>query len=47
MSSTFNNARLAQSEFENVHIVDTRNLSTGGGLLVLKACELREEGKSA
>ena len=47
MSSTFNNARLAASEFENVHIVDARNLSTGGGLLVLKACELREEGKSA
>ena len=47
MSSTFNNARLAASEFENVHIVDTRNLSTGGGLLVLKACELREQGKTA
>lgn len=47
MSSTFNNARLAAAEFEDVHVVDTKNLSTGGGLLVLKACELREAGKSA
>ena len=30
MSSTFNNARLAASEFEDVYVVDTRNLSTGG-----------------
>ncbi len=47
MSSTFSNARLAASEFENVHVVDTRNLSTGGGLLLIHACELANEGKSA
>lgn len=47
MSSTFNNARLAASEFDDVHVVDARNLSTGGGLLVLRACELKEQGKSA
>lgn len=47
MSSTLSNARIAAGEFENVYVVDTRNLSTGGGLLVLSACELREQGKSA
>ncbi len=47
MSSTYNNARLAAEEFENVHVVDTENLSTGGGLLVLMACKLAREGKSA
>lgn len=47
MSSTFNNARLAAEDFENVYAVDTRNLSTGGGLLVLAACEMAEAGMSA
>ena len=37
MSSTYNNARLAAEEFENVYVIDTRNLSTGGGLLVVSA----------
>lgn len=44
MSSTYNNACLAAKDFENVYIVDTRNLSTGGGLLVLMACDLAKEG---
>lgn len=39
-SSSFQNASLAASEFENVRVVDSRNLSTGQGLVVLKACEL-------
>lgn len=47
MSSTYQNGCIAASEFENVHIVDTRNLSTGGGLLVIRAAELAAEGKSA
>lgn len=47
MSSTFSNARLAAEEFENVYVVDTRNLSTGGGLLVITAAEMAAEGKSA
>ena len=47
MSSTYSNARLAAEEFERVHVVDTRNLSTGGGLLVLRAADLAREGKSA
>ncbi len=45
MSSTFSNARLAAEDFENVYAVDTRNLSTGGGLLLLTAAQLAEEGK--
>ncbi len=47
MSSTYNNARLAAMDFTDVHVVDTRNLSTGGGLLVLAAAEMAKEGKSA
>lgn len=47
MSSTYNNACIAAADFENVYIVDTKNLSTGGGLLVLAACDMREDGLSA
>ena len=47
MSSTYNNARLAAQEFEGVYTVDTRNLSTGGGLLVIAAAEMVKAGKSA
>ncbi|MBQ8357783.1 MAG: DegV family protein [Clostridia bacterium] len=47
MSSTYNNAGLAASEFEGVHVVDTKNLSTGGGLLVVAAGEMVREGKRA
>ncbi len=47
MSATYNNARLAAMEVENVYPVSTGNLSTGIGLQILKACELRSEGKSA
>ena len=47
MSSTFSNARLAAEDFDDVYVVDTKNLSTGGGLLVLSACDMRDDGKSA
>ena len=47
MSSTYNNARLAALDFEDVYAIDSRNLSTGGGLLVLHAAELAAAGKSA
>ncbi|MBQ3003532.1 MAG: DegV family protein [Clostridia bacterium] len=47
MSSTYNNARIAAEEFEGVYVVDTRNLSTGGGLLVVTAGELAKQGKSS
>lgn len=47
MSSTFNNARLAAESFEDVYVVNGKNLSTGGGLLVLSACEMAAEGRTA
>ena len=42
-SSCYQNARLAAAEFENVRVVDSRNLSTGQGLVVLQACKLAQE----
>lgn len=47
MSTTHRNACLAAEEVGNTYVIDTRNLSTGSGLLVLKACELAESGLSA
>lgn len=47
MSTTFHNALTAAEEMENVYAIDSRNLSTGIGLLVLHACDLADEGKSA
>lgn len=41
-SATYQNACLAAAEFDNVRIVDSHNLSTGQGLVVLKACELAQ-----
>ena len=42
LSSSYQNACLAAEEFDNVAVIDSRNLSTGQGLVVLKACELAE-----
>ena len=39
-SSCYQNACLAAEDFDNVRVIDSRNLSTGQGLVVLKACEL-------
>lgn len=39
-SSCYQNACLAAADFDNVRVVDSRNLSTGHGLVVLKAVEL-------
>ncbi len=47
MSSTYNNARMAAEAVEGVYVVDTRNLSTGGGLLMVTAAEMAEAGYSA
>lgn len=47
MSATHNNAVLASKELKNVFVVDSRQLSTGTGLLVLDACDMVAEGKSA
>ena len=42
-SSCYQNACLAAEEFDNVRVIDSRNLSTGQGLVVLKACELAKK----
>lgn len=47
MSSTYNNCRMAAEEFENVYVIDTKNLSTGGGLLVVAAAEMAAKGMDA
>lgn len=47
MSSNNNNARIAAEEVGNVYVIDSRNLSTGGGLLVLAAAKLAESGLPA
>ena len=43
-SSCHQNAELAASDLPNVYVVDSRNLSTGHGLVVLAACEMAEAG---
>ena len=45
LSVTYQNAVAAAKEFKNVYVVDTYSLSSGGGLLTLYACDLRDEGK--
>ena len=47
MSSTYNNARMAAMDLENVYVIDSRNLSTGGGLLVIAAAEMANSGMEA
>lgn len=50
MSTTANVMRLAAAEKEaedKVTVIDSANLSTGGGLLVIEAAILAKEGKSA
>ena len=42
-SSCYQNACLAADEFSNVRVVDSMNLSTGQGLVVLEACRLAKE----
>jgi len=39
-SSCYQNACLAAEEFTNVYCIDSRNLSSGQGLVVLEACRL-------
>lgn len=47
MSGTYQNARIAAEEFEDVYVVDSKNLSTGNGLLVLAAAEMALQGMEA
>ncbi len=47
MSSTYHNCCLAAEEYENVFVVDSKNLSTGSGLLVITAAEMAQNGLTA
>ncbi|MBR4972463.1 MAG: DegV family protein [Oscillospiraceae bacterium] len=42
-SSCYQNACIAAQDFDNVQVVDSQNLSTGQGLVVLEACRLAKE----
>lgn len=46
-SSATGSAMLAAQEFDNVYVVDTKNLSAGVGLLINKAVKFRSQGMSA
>lgn len=45
-SSCYQNACLAAEDYPNVRTVDSKNLTTGQGLIVLKACELAQTCES-
>ena len=49
LSATIQNAHLAAKQLKkpDSYVYDPLNLSTGIGLLALKACDLRGEGKSS
>ena len=47
LSATYNNCRLAAQELPGVYAIDSRNLSTGSGLLVIEAAERIAAGMPA
>ena len=47
MSASYSNAEIASRQFDNVFVVDSRQLSTGIGLLVLDACDMVQRGLTA
>lgn len=47
ISACHQNAKIAASELKNVYPIDSLSLSSGSGMLVLKAAELIESGLSA
>lgn len=46
-SSCHQNAQLAAQEFNNIFVIDSQNLSTGSGHLVIEAAELAKKGLRA
>ncbi len=46
-SSTYHNACIAAEEVGGVYVVDSKNLSTGHGLVVLHGAEMAEQGFAA
>ena len=47
MSSCYQNANIAAQEVGGIYIVDSRSLSTGMALQILRACELANKGMAA
>ncbi|MBD9097901.1 MAG: DegV family protein [Ruminococcaceae bacterium] len=47
MSAAFNNCRMAAQDFDGCYNIDSKNLSTGIGQLVLEAAICRDKGMSA
>ena len=47
LSASHQNAMLAAEELGNVYVVDSRNLSTGSGHLVIEAAEMAAQGMEA
>jgi len=47
LSSGYANARTAAGTLEDVYVIDSQSLSTGGALLAIKAAELAEQNHSA
>ena len=47
LSASYQNAMLAAEELGNVYVVDSRNLSTGSGHLVVEAAEMAAQGMEA
>ena len=45
-SSSYQNACLAAMDFDNVIVIDSQNLSTGQGLIVIKAAQLAQSCES-
>lgn len=46
-SSSCQNACIAAEEFDNVYVIDSRNLSTGQGLVVIEAAKMAQAGADA
>ena len=44
MSACYQNALRAARKFENIHVVDSRNLSSAQGLLVMEGAEMAQRG---
>ena len=50
MSSCYSNCMLAAEELameDHIHVINSKNLSTGIGLLIIEAAQMAENGKSA
>ena len=49
ISGTYQSANIAKdlSEYDNIYVIDTLSTITGQRIIVEKACQLRDEGKSA